>query len=215
MNKYDLIKALGDIDDKYLIEKYEPHKNERKATSNNKYRKNFNIRNFDRKEVNIMDRRVWGIAAIAVLVISGICVGTLNIKQNNFIGDSNELVQITNSITELNSVQEMKKYLGFDVPVLKKDVEAYIVIGDGNYAEHARIMYKDGTRFEMEKGEKDVSGIYGGTLNETKEIENVEVQIYIYENIKYANWQKDGFSYSYCIDGTKLNFDEISALINY
>jgi len=111
----------------------------------------------------------------------------------------------------------MKKYLGFDVPVLNKEVENYLVIGDDNYATHARIIYKDGTEFNMEKGLSDVSGIYGATLVKEEKIDNVNVKFYKYEfeNTKnnYIIWEINGFSYSYSNDNNEITENEVTELI--
>lgn len=113
-----------------------------------------------------------------------------------------ELVQVANPLMEVNSVDEMEKYLDFKVPALDKEVEAYIVIVDeNNYPKTARIEYKDGSTFNMEYGSNDVSGIFGGTLEKTEEINKTDVKFYTYTDdssneVEYAIWEKDGFSYS-------------------
>jgi hypothetical protein len=95
----------------------------------------------------------------------------------------------------------MSKYLGYNVPIIKnKEVSSYIVIGEDKYAEHARIIYKDNSQFEMEKGtNKDVSGIYGGKLKQKETINNYEVSMYTMEDILYATWSDSNYSYSYSI----------------
>ena len=113
-----------------------------------------------------------------------------------------ELVQVANPIMVVNSVDEMEKYLDFKVPALDKEVEAYIVIVDeNNYPKTARIEYKDGSTFNMEYGSNDVSGIFGGTLEKTEKINKADVKFYTYiddssNEVEYAIWEKDGFSYS-------------------
>lgn len=140
MKVKDLVRALGDIDDKYIVEIDEPIKKEKRSAFQNNVKK-VNFRN----EVIIMDRKILEIAAIVILVVVIFSVGMINKSKNGGESSSTELVQIANPITEVKSKEEMKKYLGFDVPVLNKEVESYIVIGEGKYATHARVIYKDGS----------------------------------------------------------------------
>ncbi len=106
--------------------------------------------------------------------------------------------QIANPLTEVSSVSKMKKYLGYDVPVIKgKSVSAYIVIGESKYATHARIIYKDESQFEMEKSKKDISGIYGGKVETKKVIKGVHVVIHTFEKTRYATFTHGDFSYAY------------------
>lgn len=208
MKVKNLLHALGYIDDKYLIEEYNPNENKIYHQEKNNVIKG----NFKRKEVITMDRRIIGIVAIAIIAVVAIALGTFN-KTNNSGSVTSELLQIPNPLTEVSSVEEMKKYLGFDVPVLDKEVQNYIVIGEDKYATHARIIYKDETSFEMEKGDSDVSGIYGGTLEKEEKINNITVTFYNYENMNYANWTNNGFSYSYCNSNGEINNEEIANLI--
>lgn len=205
MNVKDLLRAFGDIDDKYIIEQCD-------TTNSEKYfqtKSNVIREKFKRKEVIVMDRRIFAIVLIMILVILSFTI--INKKEENTT--ITELVQIANPLIEVNSLEEMKKYLGFDVPLLDKDVESYIVIGENQYATHARIVYQDDTQFEMEKGNSDVSGIYGGTLEMEETIDNVKVQFYSYEDIKYVIWQKDGYSYSYSNNNGEVNRIELEKLL--
>ncbi|MBR3325618.1 MAG: hypothetical protein IKG14_06235 [Clostridia bacterium] len=120
-----------------------------------------------------------------------------------------QTTQLANPLTQVNSETEMEKTLGYDVPVLNKEVNSYTLIA--NY--HARIVYKDTTQFEMEKGDNDVSGIYGGKLQNEETIKNVKIKFYTYEDINYANWTKDGFSYSYSNKSGEVSKTEIENLI--
>lgn len=210
MKVKDLVRALGEIDDKYLMEEYTSNINEEHILQKSN---NFKKEKFRRKVI-VMDRKVLGIAAIAILAVVILGVSAINKNKGESVGPITELVQIANPITEVENVQEMKKYLGFDVPVLDKEIETYIVIGDKNYATHARIIYKDETQFEMEKGNSDVSGIYGGELVKEETINNINVKFYSYENIKFANWSKNGFSYSYQNRKGEINQTELYELLN-
>lgn len=111
-----------------------------------------------------------------------------------------EMVQAANPMLEVSSVEEMEQYLDFEVPTLDKAAEAYIVMIIDKYPRIARIEYEDNSTFNMEYGTGDISGIYGGTLDKEETINNVKVNFYTYFNdtntIRYALWEKDGFTYS-------------------
>lgn len=178
MTSEDLYKAIGDIDDSYIM----GAKKTMKVKSKRSY-------------------KIWGtIAACFCLVAFGAAL--INYNANLPTKPQPKLVQVTNPIMVVNSVDEMEKYLDFKVPALDKEVEAYIVIVDeNNYPKTARIEYKDGSTFNMEYGSNDVSGIFGGTLEKTEKINKADVKFYNYTDdssneVEYAIWEKDGFSYS-------------------
>ena len=178
MTNEDLYKAIGDIDDSYIM----GAKKTMKVKSKRSY-------------------KIWGtIAACFCLVAFGAAM--INYNANLPTKPQPKLVQVANPLMEVNSVDEMEKYLDFKVPTLNKEVEVYIVIVDeNNYPKTARIEYKDGSTFNMEYCSKDVSGILGGTLEKTEEINKADVKFYTYTDdgsneVEYAIWEKDGFSYS-------------------
>ena len=178
MTNENLYKAIGDIDDSYIM----GAKKTMKVKSKRSY-------------------KIWGtIAACFCLVAFGAAM--INYNANLPTKPQPKLVQVANPLMEVNSVDEMEKYLDFKVPTLNKEVEVYIVIVDeNNYPKTARIEYKDGSTFNMEYGSKDVSGILGGTLEKTEEINKADVKFYTYTDdgsneVEYAIWEKDGFSYS-------------------
>lgn len=178
MTNEDLYKAIGDIDDSYIM----GAKKTMKVKSKRSY-------------------KIWGtIAACFCLVAFGAAL--INYNANLPTKPQPELVQVANPIMVVNSVDEMEKYLDFKVPVLDKEVEAYIVIVDeNNYPKTARIEYKDGSTFNMEYGSNDVSGIFGGKIEKAEKINKADVKFYTYTDdssnkVEYAIWEKDGFSYS-------------------
>ncbi len=198
LSKINMIDALNLVDDE-IIEKAISSSNskEKKAMKQNT------------KSNNKIIRILAGLAACVCIVFTAVMTFT-NLSGNK----ANELVQIANPITEVNSVDEMKQYLGFDVPVIKdKKVEAYIVIGDDNYATHARIVYADSSNFEMEKGNGvDVSGISGGTLDENKTINSVKVEFYHMDDTVYANWSDGTYSYSYSASSSEAVENAVTSL---
>ena len=120
-----------------------------------------------------------------------------------------EQVQTPNPLVEVESVSEMEGYLDFKVPVLDKDVEAYIVLVDDSYPTLGRIMYADGSVFNMEYGTGDISGIYGGELVKTETVGKMEVSFFTYTGVEgveisYATWEQDGFTYSLSGENTTL-----------
>lgn len=145
---------------------------------------------------------------IISLIIIALVLGIIFL----FKKSSEKLMRIENPITEVKGLNEMKKYLGFDVPSLNKSVKKYYVIGDTDYAMHARIIYYDDTQFEMEKGITDVSGIFGGVLEKEEVIEGINVKYYSYEDTKYIIWSNNDYSYSYS-DYDSLDNDEVLSLI--
>ena len=49
----------------------------------------------------------------------------------------------------------------------------------------------------IQYGSGDISGIYGGTLEESREIAGVSVAYYQYDSMSYAIWEANGFACSY------------------
>lgn len=138
-------------------------------------------------------------AACLCLMIAGGVMVTQNIGNN--VPDP-EFVQTSNPFIEVTSVEEMEEYLDFDVPVLDKEVEYYSVLVEDNYPTMGQINYSDGSEFRMKYGSGDISGIYGGTLEESKDIEGVKVDYYRYTGdtspeLTYAIWEQNGFTFSY------------------
>ena len=124
-----------------------------------------------------------------------------------------EQLQTPNPLMEVTSVSEMERYLDFRVPVLDKDVEAYIVIVDDSYPTLGRIMYADGSIFNMEYGTGDISGIYSGELVKTETFGKVEVSFFTYTGVEdveisYATWEHGGFTYS--LSEKNVSFEQLS-----
>lgn len=113
-----------------------------------------------------------------------------------------EMVQTPNPFITVTSVEEMEEYLDFKVPVLDKEVETYSVLVEDNYPTMGQIDYADGSEFRIKYGSGDISGIYGGTLEESKDIEGVKVDYYRYiddttPELIYAIWEQNEFTFSY------------------
>ena len=183
MKKEQFAEILGDINENYVKE----------AKMNQKVSNKIWIR--------------W--AAMAACLCLILC-GTLFLNRTN--RPDPEPVQVPNPIVEVASLEEMEQYLDFQVPVLEKDVEAYIVMVIEEYPRSARIIYKDGACFNMMYGSGDISGIYGGVMEKEETVDGTAVTYYTFEDIHYALWEKDGFTYS--LTGGEALTKEVAALIN-
>ena len=122
-----------------------------------------------------------------------------------------ELVKVVNPLMTVSSVEEMEKYLDFSVPVLEKEAESYIVLVIDGYPQNGRIRYADGSTFNIKFGSGDVSGIYGGTLEKTEELDGVMVSYYTYDTTRYALWERDGFTHS--LTGGENLEEEVKSLL--
>ena len=123
----------------------------------------------------------------------------------------NGFVQMGNPLVTVGSVQEMEEKLGYPIPVLEKEVEAYIVLVIDGVADSGRIRYADGSDFVIKRGSGDVSGIYGGVPECEEVIDGISVSFLVMEEIHYAIWEKDGFAYS--LTGGETLGDDVALLI--
>jgi len=160
-------------------------------------------------------KQIFIVFIIAVIVI--ILVGVIMNKENNNNESNNEinneLLQIPNPISEVNSVEEMEQYLGFIPKVLNKEISVYQVI-DNDEKPIGEIIYKDESRYRMSRLSGDISGIYGGEKEKTINTNNIDVTIYTMEDTRYAIWKDAEYSYSYSSLISNENFEtELNELI--
>ena len=179
MNSKKFSEAVGELDTRYVDEAIG-------------YKKNKTYK----KPVWV---KLGAMAACLCLVIVGGVMFTQN-SGNNV--PNPEMVQIPNPFITVTSVEEMEEYLDFKVPVLDKEVETYSVLVEDSYPTMGQIDYADGSEFRIKYGSGDISGIYGGTLEESKDIEGVKVDYYRYTDdttpeLTYALWEQNGFTFSY------------------
>lgn len=160
---------------------------------------------------NIMKRLI-------IIIILCICMMLAAIAM--FIGGSKKTttekakrLEIPNPLTEVKTISEMNQYLGYTIPVMDKKVEKYIVIGEGKYATHARIIYEDQSEFDMEKGKNDVSGIYGASIIEEKEINKIKVTFHKKDETRYITYSTDMYSYSYSKEKEDITEQEVHELL--
>lgn len=188
MTNEDLYKAIGDINENYI------------KGANKKMKANF-----------LSNYKVWGAIAACLCVVM---LGTAIFGNFSNSAPKPERVQVVNPIMEVSSVEEMSKYLDFEVPVLDKDVDTYIVMVIDGYPKSARIMYADDGIFNMKYGTGDISGIFGGKLDKEETINGVQVSFYSYSDnitdVRYALWENNGFTYS--LSGGDVLEQEIASL---
>ena len=137
----------------------------------------------------------WGAAAACLCLLAA--GGALLIQGRGRAAPDPQQVQIPNTILTVASAAEMEAYLDFKVPVLEKEVEAYSVFISDGYPTMGQVDYADGSQFRIQYGSGDISGIYGGTLEESREIAGVSVAYYQYDSMSYAIWEVNGFACSY------------------
>lgn len=137
----------------------------------------------------------WG--AAAACLCAAIAGGVILTPKSGDAVPSPSLVQVANPIITVGSAAEMEEYLDFPVPVLDKEVASYSVFVSDGYPTMGQVDYADGSQFRIQYGSGDISGIYGGTLTGTANIDGAEVQYYDYNGTAYAIWEQDGFSFSY------------------
>lgn len=214
INEEKLLEAFGNIDDEYLCEEYNLYAESKKIISLNKYLSK--VQNIVKKG----RKKFISIASVSILAI-GVGIAISNQKSNNqdnlTLGGNDkglsDSVEIANPLNEVNSIKEMEESLGFNVPVLNKEVYQYFVIGEKNKEIQGRIIYKDGTKFDIAKGNEDVSGIYDGKLQKSEIIEGVKVSYYKADDTKYVIWDNNGYSYSYQNTYGEIDKTEITELI--
>ena len=113
---------------------------------------------------------------------------------NKNYNDENNVL-IPNPMVSIDSLDELEKYLG--ISSLKLDFKEIEEIIKYNNDVLGQITYKDDSVLRISKGNNDNSGIYGSKLKNETTINNVNVKIYSFEELEYAVWCKDGYSYSY------------------
>lgn len=156
----------------------------------------------------------WGaMAACLCLVTAGAFFGIRSHGEPHTAPNPN-MVQVVNPIVTVESVEEMERYLDYSVPVLDKEVEAYSVLVVDSYPKMAQIRYADGSSFRMQYGSGDISGIYGGSLEETKDVDGVKVEFYRYADTAYAIWEQNGFAFCYTYTDGNSDVESVRALIN-
>lgn len=185
MKKEDFAEVLGDINENYVKE----------AETAKKAKKPVWLK--------------WGAMAACLCLV--VCGGIM-LNRSPAESPNPDPVQIANPIMEVSSVDEMEQYLDFDVPLLEKEAETYIVLIVDGYPEVGRIRYTDGSLFSIKYGSGDISGIYGGKLETVAEVDSIEVTYYTFDSIRYAIWESNGFTYS--LTGTGNLEEDVEMVIS-
>ncbi len=197
MNKINLLEAINLTEDRFIEETIDidtPQKLKKviAGEKNRYFKKSF----------------IVCAACFCIVIVGAIALNLPQLSPGN--------TQIENPIIEVNSSEEMERHLGYEVPVIEdKAVNTYTVIDDGQNAKHGRIVYSDNTEFDMEEGQTDVSGIYGGEKEKTENICGTDVDINRYEDIVYGVWSDETYSYAYSAPEDYDSLEEdIKTIIN-
>ena len=149
------------------------------------------------KEIKILEKRkkYFGIFRFASILAGGIAVFVIGIVLfNNNINDN---VLIPNPMTKVESINELEKYIDIDLTKFKfKEIKEMYKFEDDTLIQ---ITYNDDSTMRISKGQDDNSGIYGATLKENKKINDINVEIYEFNDITYAVWkdEKNSCVFSY------------------
>ncbi len=144
-------------------------------------------------------------AGIAVAFMLGLTALTYSVS-GEAVKPNPEQLTMANPIVNTESLEELETYLDFTLPQLDKEVREYsFIVDEDSYPRLGQIDYTDGSEFRMAYGSEDVSGIYGGNLESSETISDVDVCFYHYADgeydIHYATWEEGGFSFSYSYVG--------------
>ena len=180
MKKINLNDALGKIDDK-IIER---------SIETDSFEKLNELKLIEKKSKQNRLFKYFSCFASAFAVI---ILGVFVVVNKNYNDENNVLVP--NPMVSIDSLDELEEYLG--ISSLKLDFKEIDNIVKYNNDVLGQITYKDGSVLRISKGNNDNSGIYGSKLKDETTINNVKVRIYSFEELEYAVWYKDGYSYSY------------------
>lgn len=133
------------------------------------------------------------VAACLCVAIGGIAM--FSGKNEETVPNPQQL-QVTNPLMVVESLEDMEQYLDYDVAVLDKEVDKYIVLVINSLPQVGRIMYADGSIYNVQYGGDDISGIYGGELAKEEEISGITVSYYSYGELNYAIWKTGNFAHS-------------------
>ncbi len=148
-------------------------------------------------ELKIIEKRkkYSEIFKFASVLAGGIAVFVIGIVLfNNNINDN---VLIPNPMTKVESINELEKYIKIDLSKFKfKEIKEMYKFEDDDLIQ---ITYKDDSTIRISRGQEDNSGIYGATIKESKKINDINVEIYEFNDITYAVWkdEKNSCVFSY------------------
>ncbi len=186
MKKYKLLDEMNELDNKLLDRTINIDTEEKLNLAKKEEKKEFFKNNI---------KYLFAGCACTCAFIFGVIMLTRNGDKNIEILQEKDSVKIVNPINEVTSVDEIEKNIGLSVPLLEKEVDSYLVI-DENDDKIGRILYSDSSVFSIGRKNK-VSGMFGGTLTRIVVINNIKVELYDLDGIKYAEWNNGDIFYSY------------------
>ena len=160
------------------------------------------------------------IGIFMILICSFLLVSGCEKKETEKKEKKEEETEIINPLTEVSTKQELEDMVGFSVPTIEeKEIITYIAIGNTGSKDQARILYQDGSEFDMKKGkvkdQEEISGIYGAEKKDSEKIEETKVDFYTYEETTFAVWSDEDYTYSYSMQNTDIEVlkDNIKLLV--
>ena len=151
----------------------------------------------------------WGCAAACLCLI--LAAGFLGAVRDQEVGLNPSYVEISSPILSMQTLEEMEEYMGFSVPVLDKAVDGYCVYVMAGEPAMGQVNYADGSEFRIQCGQGDISGIQGGAVEQTTVLAGVQVRLCRLEDMTYALWEAEGFTFSYVY--TDNGIAEVETLI--
>ncbi len=184
MNSMTLLKALNNIDDKYIQEASE---GKEKAADNSRL-----------KKINIVRYVPWlaAIAAVAAVFI------TVNIQKDAFAPSDEEAVTVVSPYVYYETLEEAEKAAGFEIAVPEiidnEKISEIIVIAEDTIEIGFGTDQESVVTIRKAKGSEDISGDYN-TYGFEKELsfDGISVKAKGDDDlIKLLTWQNGEFTYS-------------------
>ena len=146
---------------------------------------------------------------IIIIIICSILVVGCGKKETNK-AENNTQTNTPNPLTELTTKEELEEQVKFKVPTIEdKEIITYIAIGENGNKDQARILYQDGSEFDMKKGniknQEEISGIYGAEKKNKVTINKIKVTIYEYDETTFGVWKDKNYAYSYSKQNADLD----------
>lgn len=196
MRKINLLDILGLTDNSIINRAIE--------TDSSEKLKELKILEKRKKHLKIFKYTSLFAGSFAVLII-GIVLFSNTTSDNNIFNP--------NSMIEIKDIKELESYIKLDLSKYKiKEIMEMYKFSNENLIQ---ITYTDKSTLRISKGKNDNSGIYGATLKEIKNINNIDVKIYEFESTKYAIWkdEKKNYTYSYISCDNENIYDVLSKVV--
>ncbi len=175
------------------------------------------------KKTRLMTRRLATAAACLCIVTAGMLMLRRTSVDNPAEVSEPGNVMMGNPITDVESYDELERYMGYKVPRLEfKTTETLSVISYEGEPKKAKMVFTDGSQLLMMKGTGDISGIFGATLETTVTVGVVPVYIgvvpvymYRFDSVHYAVWSYKGYSYCYIVNnaGSGALYGDVERII--